>query len=182
VSLLSRGVYAEGCFTRVCVSRRGTRGSIINIASVQGLLSQRGVPAYAASKGAILSLTRQLAIEYGLRGIRVNAVCPGTIDTPFVRRNIEQRGLRVESAADPYPIGAFALTHSQFRFVSSQSRNVVCFGFRVSSACSGYIGTPADVAESVKFLACDKRSRFTTGMFMTVDGGITAIGGWANNS
>ncbi len=75
------------------------------MASVQGLLSQRGVPAYAASKGAILSLTRQLAVEYGAAGIRVNAVCPGTIDTPLVRRNLQQRGWKLESASEPYPIG-----------------------------------------------------------------------------
>lgn len=47
---------------------------------------------------------------------------------------------------------------------------------------SGFIGLPEDVAESVKFLASTKRSRFVTGMFLTVDGGITAIGGWANNA
>jgi NAD(P)-dependent dehydrogenase (short-subunit alcohol dehydrogenase family) len=83
----------------------GLRGCIVNMASVQGMLSQRGVPAYAASKGAVLSLTRQLAVEYGLHGVRVNAVSPGTIDTPLVRRNIEQRGLDVARAGDPYPIG-----------------------------------------------------------------------------
>jgi NAD(P)-dependent dehydrogenase (short-subunit alcohol dehydrogenase family) len=83
----------------------GSGGVIVNIASVQGLLSQRGVPAYAASKGGILSLTRQLAVEYGSYGIRVNAVCPGTIDTPLVRRNMHERGLDIARAADPYPIG-----------------------------------------------------------------------------
>ena len=84
---------------------RGGGGAIVNIASVQGLLSQRGVPAYAASKGAILSLTRQLAVEYSGKGVRVNAVCPGTINTPLVRRNVEGRGLDFARVADPYPIG-----------------------------------------------------------------------------
>lgn len=62
----------------------GGGGVIINVASVQGLQSQAGVPAYAASKGAVLSLTRQMANEYGRYGIRVVAVNPGTIETPLV--------------------------------------------------------------------------------------------------
>src|SRR5260221_3346366 len=66
------------------IRRRGG-GAIINTASVQGLQSQRGVPAYAASKGGILSLTRQMALDYAAEGIRVLAVCPGSIDTDMVR-------------------------------------------------------------------------------------------------
>ena len=60
-------------------------GAIINTASVQGLQSQPLVPAYAASKGGILSLTRQMALDYAPENIRVLAVCPGAIDTPLVR-------------------------------------------------------------------------------------------------
>jgi NAD(P)-dependent dehydrogenase (short-subunit alcohol dehydrogenase family) len=65
--------------------RRRGGGVIVNTASVQGLQSMRGVPAYAASKGGILSLTRQLAVEYAAEGIRVLAICPGSIDTEMVR-------------------------------------------------------------------------------------------------
>ena len=63
-------------------------GSVINVASVQGLASQPGVPAYAASKGAVLSLTRQMAMEYAARGIRVNAIVPGVTRTPMMERFI----------------------------------------------------------------------------------------------
>jgi len=63
------------------------RHSIINNSSIQGIQSQKGVPAYAATKGAILSLTRQLAVEYGSSNITVNAVSPGSIATPLALAN-----------------------------------------------------------------------------------------------
>jgi len=56
-------------------------GSIINVSSIQGILSQKGVSAYASTKGAILSLTRSLAVEYGKFNILVNSISPGTINT-----------------------------------------------------------------------------------------------------
>ena len=79
-------------------------GAIINIAFVQGLQSQPGIPAYASTKGAILSLTRQMGVEYAAQNIRVNAVCPGTIETPLVRNLIMSRGKNVEDAGIPYPM------------------------------------------------------------------------------
>jgi len=63
-------------------------GSIVNISSVQGLQSQKLVPPYAASKGGVLSLTRQISLDYISENIRVNAVCPGAFDTPMVRKSI----------------------------------------------------------------------------------------------
>src|SRR3546814_15283157 len=61
------------------------QGVIINTASVQGLQSQKSAAAYAASKGGIISMTRQLALEYAEDNIRVVAIAPGTLDTPLLR-------------------------------------------------------------------------------------------------
>ena len=68
--------------------RKNGHGSIVNIASVQGLQSQKLVPPYAASKGAVLSLTRQISLDYIKENIRINAICPGTINTPMVTNSI----------------------------------------------------------------------------------------------
>lgn len=80
-----RGVFA--CMReqiRLMLPRR--RGAIVNIASVAGLVGFAGLPAYCASKGGVVQLTRAAAVEYGERGIRVNAVCPGVIKTEMVDR------------------------------------------------------------------------------------------------
>ncbi len=58
-------------------------GSIINLASIEGLVGSQGISAYNASKGGVVLLTRNMAIDYGTRGIRVNCICPGFIDTPM---------------------------------------------------------------------------------------------------
>jgi len=81
-------------------------GVIINTASVQGLQSAKGVPAYAASKGGILSLTRQLALEYAADNIRVLAVNPGTIETPLAAASVgnDYEVLRREGAK-AHPMG-----------------------------------------------------------------------------
>jgi NAD(P)-dependent dehydrogenase (short-subunit alcohol dehydrogenase family) len=63
----------------------GERGSIVNIASVEGLEGTAGGSAYNASKGAVAIFTKNMALDYGPRGIRVNAICPGFIDTPMLR-------------------------------------------------------------------------------------------------
>ena len=81
-------------------------GVIVNIASVQGRQSMKGVPAYAASKGGMLSLTQQLALEYASQNIRVLAVNPGTIETSLALESVnnDQEALR-RSAAGAHPIG-----------------------------------------------------------------------------
>ncbi|MDA0336739.1 MAG: SDR family NAD(P)-dependent oxidoreductase [bacterium] len=137
--------------TRACIPGMITRrkGVIINTASVQGLQSAKGVSAYAASKGGILSLTRQLALEYAEYGIRVLAVNPGTIDTPLVDEALaavggDEAAARVHMAA-LHPLGR--------------------------------IGQPEDVANLVMFLASDGAS-FMTGENICVDGGLMARGSW----
>jgi NAD(P)-dependent dehydrogenase (short-subunit alcohol dehydrogenase family) len=134
------------------IRRRGG-GAIINVASVQGLQSMKGVPAYAASKGGILSLTRQMAVEYAGENIRVLAVCPGTIDTEMVRTSAAREPDGVEAALE--------------RFGKSHP--------------IGRIGTGEDIANVVLFLASDKAS-FMTGEYVCVDGGYMALGAWAGGA
>jgi NAD(P)-dependent dehydrogenase (short-subunit alcohol dehydrogenase family) len=131
------------------IRRRGG-GAIINTASVQGLQSQRGVPAYAASKGGILSLTRQMALDYAAEHIRVLAVCPGSIDTDMARVAAAREPDGLEAA-----LARFGRTHP-----------------------IGRIGTGQDIANVVLFLASDKAS-FMTGEYVCVDGGYVALGAWA---
>jgi 2-keto-3-deoxy-L-fuconate dehydrogenase len=72
-------------------------GSIVNIASVAGLVGLRSRAAYCASKGAVIALTRALAVDHVADGIRVNCVCPGTVDTPWVRRLVDDAGESMDS-------------------------------------------------------------------------------------
>lgn len=130
--------------------RRTGGGSIVNMASVQGLQSMPGVGAYAASKGGILSLTRNMALDYAPDRIRVNAICPGTIDSEMVRAVAKAAGGDVDQALE-----AFGLTHPLRR-----------------------IGLPADVANATLFLASERAS-FVTGTYLCVDGGYMALGAWA---
>lgn len=133
--------------------RRRGGGVIINNASVQGLQSMKRVPAYAASKGGVLSLTRQLAVEYARENIRVLAICPGTIDTEMVRASAAMEGGDIESILRRY----------------GQDHPI------------GRIGTGQDIANVVLFLASDKAS-FMTGSYVCVDGGYMAIGAWAGGA
>ena len=134
------------------IRKRG-RGAIINNASVQGLQSMPGVPAYAASKGGVLSLTRQLAVDYAAEQIRVLAICPGTIDTEMVRRSAAREPEGLEAA-----LARYGKSHPL-----------------------GRIGTGEDIANAVLFLASDKAS-FMTGSYVCVDGGYMALGAWAGGA
>jgi NAD(P)-dependent dehydrogenase (short-subunit alcohol dehydrogenase family) len=80
-------------------------GSIVNVASVAGLVGLRSRAAYCASKGAVVALTRALAVDHVGNGIRVNAVCPGTIDTPWVRRLVDEAGESLEALRARQPLG-----------------------------------------------------------------------------
>ena len=128
-------------------------GAVVNMASVQGLQSMPRVPSYAASKGGVLSLTRNMALDYARENIRVNAICPGTIDSEMVRTAARTEGGDIEANLRRY--GAFHPI--------------------------GRLGVPADVAEAVLFLASDRAS-FITGEHLCVDGGFMAQGAWASSA
>jgi 2-keto-3-deoxy-L-fuconate dehydrogenase len=119
-------------------------GSIINIASVAG--SVKGIPnrfVYGASKAAVIGLTKAVAIDFIKRGIRCNAVCPGTVDTPSL-------GDRINAFADP--------VQARADFIARQPM--------------GRLGTAEEIGEACVYLASDD-SRFMTGQTFIIDGGIT---------
>ena len=83
------------------------RGRVVNIASMAGILCLPGRVSYAASKAALISLTKTLAVECGASGVRINAVCPGWVDTPFIAARMAQPELRAQAEA-MVPIGRVA--------------------------------------------------------------------------
>jgi meso-butanediol dehydrogenase/(S,S)-butanediol dehydrogenase/diacetyl reductase len=127
--------------------RKRGGGSIINLASVQGYACQRGVVAYATSKGAIHSLTRALALDHAADNIRVNSISPGSIRTPMLARSAAHfaPGMPAEEVFE-----RFGAAHPLKR-----------------------IGTPEEVADLAAFLASDKAG-FCTGGDYLVDGGLLA--------
>jgi NAD(P)-dependent dehydrogenase (short-subunit alcohol dehydrogenase family) len=120
------------------------RGAIVNVTSISGLLGLPKQAAYCASKGAMVQVTRQLAIEYAGAGIRVNAVAPGAIDTPFLTRHLQ---------AQPDPEAALRDVYAAHPMGRSAS--------------------PEEVAEVIAFLASDASANIT-GAILPVDGGYTA--------
>lgn len=117
------------------------KGCIVNNSSVVGIKGFTGISAYVASKGAVTQLTRSMALEYADKGIRVNAVCPGTIHTPMVDRFFE-RAEDIE-AAEKYIVSFHPM---------------------------GRLGRNSEVAHAVLFL-CDENVEFMTGTMLSVDGG-----------
>ena len=80
-------------------------GAIVNVASIAGLVGLKNRAAYCASKGAVIALTRALAVDHVGDGIRVNAVCPGTVDSPWVRRLVEEVGESLDALKARQPLG-----------------------------------------------------------------------------
>ncbi len=126
--------------------RKNGGGAIVNVASGQAVASQRNVVAYTASKGAIVAMTRAMAVDHANDGIRVNSVCPGSIDTPMLRA-----AAREVSPGDP-------------------ERVIAQWG---SMYPIGRVGLPGEVADTILYLV-SPLSSFVTGADLRVDGGLLA--------
>jgi len=152
-------INVRACFltTRLSVELlEAVQGSVVNVSSVHASATSAGVAAYASSKGAVEALTRAAAVELAPRGIRVNAVMPGAVDTPMLRRGLSRlrRGLAREHLAEG----------------SAEDDKVMELGARHPM---GRVATPAEVAAAVSFLASSDAG-FITGATIPVDGGTLA--------
>ena len=92
-------------------------GAIVNIASIAGMVGLPNRAAYCASKGAVIALTRALAIDHVRQGVRVNAVCPGTVDSPWVRRLVDEVGESLDALRARQPMGRLGTTEEIARAV-----------------------------------------------------------------
>lgn len=119
-------------------------GSIVNTASIAGMVGLRARAAYCASKGAVIALTKQVAIEYAGTGVRCNCIAPGTVDTPWVGRLLDQ-------ADDPDEARAALVARQPI----------------------GRLGTADEIAAAALYLASDDAG-FVTGSTLVIDGGLTA--------
>lgn len=127
--------------------RKSPSPSIVNIASIQGIRGQPNAMAYASAKGAVVNLTRCMAVDFGPEGIRVNAIAPGYIDTRMAQMHGGQHEHRTDWFQDVFiKYGRLPLRRP---------------------------GTVEDVAGPILFLASDD-SRYVTGQVLVVDGGITS--------
>ncbi len=124
---------------------RKTRGVILNISSDWGLIGGKEAAAYCASKGGVVLLTKAMAKDHAREGIRINAICPGDVDTPMLRDDAKQRGLDESTALEQAN-------------VSSQT---------------GRVTTPSEVAELALYLS-SKSAAQITGAAIPIDGGNTA--------
>jgi NAD(P)-dependent dehydrogenase (short-subunit alcohol dehydrogenase family) len=128
----------------VPLMRRNGGGAIVNVSSAQATASQRNVVAYTASKGAIVAMTRAMAVDYAPEGIRVNSLSPGSVDTPMLRQSAREAG------DEDTVIAQWGANHPL-----------------------GRVGTPQEVADAILFLA-SPLSGFVTGTELRVDGGLLA--------
>ncbi len=134
------------CRAAIPALRAAGGGSIINLGSGWGLVGGPRAAAYCASKGAVVQLTRAMAIDFGPDRIRVNCLCPGDTDTPMLREEARQ------------------LSQDEAAFLAQAARRPL-----------GRIGTPEEIAQAALFLASDASS-YMTGTALVVDGGGLAGG------
>lgn len=121
-------------------------GAVVNIASVQAFAAQRGVAAYSASKGAVVALTRAMAVDHA-PAVRANCICPGSVDTPMLRWAAEKFGGPDTDAT----VAEWGAMHPM-----------------------GRVSAPAEVAQAAVFLASPDAS-FITGAALLVDGGLLSV-------
>lgn len=138
-----KGVYL-GCKYAIPQMIAQGGGSIINMSSALGLVGDPDLPAYGATKGGILAMTRSMAQAHGRQGIRVNAICPGDVETPIVEEYF---------AHQPDP---------------EEARRRIAAEYAL-----GRIARPEEIANVALFLASDESS-FITGTYIVVDGGLTS--------
>jgi NAD(P)-dependent dehydrogenase (short-subunit alcohol dehydrogenase family) len=124
---------------------KGAPGTIVNIASVAGLVGIKQRFAYCTTKGAVVAITRQLSVEYP-KTLRVNAICPGTVETPFVEGYLEK----------------FHKDNKEETRAELRARQPI-----------GRLGQPQEIASMVRYLVSDEAA-FITGSIFTIDGGWTA--------
>ena len=142
--MLDINVRAQFSVTRDAAARMPNGGSIVNLASIAALGGGANISAYAASKAAVIALTRASANELGRAGIRVNAIAPGVIDTPGVQEQLE-----------PLRAGGIDIDA------------------RIASNPVGLRGLPDHIARAALFLVSDL-AEFVSGHVLVVDGGSTA--------
>jgi NAD(P)-dependent dehydrogenase (short-subunit alcohol dehydrogenase family) len=144
------GVNVRAAFvtTRCLVPALRNGGGIVNVSSVHAVATTGQVTAYAASKGALLALTRAAALELADEQIRVNAVLPGAIDTPMLRAGL----VRLDPAGEPDALIDQLAGRTPMR----------------------RIGDPGEISQAILFLADSARSAFCTGQALVVDGGATS--------
>lgn len=139
-----RGVFLMSKYA--IAKMRGRGGAIVNISSVHAFISYAGCAAYDATKSGLLGLTRAMALDHGVEGIRVNAICPGYIDTPLMDRWLD-------SAPDREEMLRQVLSYHPL----------------------GRMGTPRDIADAALFLASDAAA-FISGASLVVDGAMSVSG------
>ena len=120
-------------------------GTITNLASNVGLVGSAGLPAYCASKGAVVLLTKAMALDHAAEGIRVNALCPGAVDTPMLVSGHDKTGRTADEV----------------------------FASNIAGIPEGRIPLPDEIAKSMLYLASDASSH-VTGVALPIDGGYVA--------